>query len=454
MTNAQAPLLKRLFIETHGCQMNVYDSERMRDVLAPLGYAPVNAPDDADLVILNTCHIREKATDKVYSELGRLRAHKERRAEAGVKTTVVVAGCVAQAEGEEIMRRAPVVDLVVGPQAYHKLPELIARTARAMGERIAADFTPDEKFDALPAPKAEGVTAFLSVQEGCDKFCTFCVVPYTRGAEYSRPLEKVLVEARGLAGQGVRELTLIGQNVNAWHGARGEGEATFSDLVREIARIEGITRIRYTTSHPVEMTDDLIALHGDEEKLMPFLHLPVQSGSSRVLKAMNRKHTAEEYVAIIERLRAARSDIAFSTDFIVGFPGETEKDFEATLDLVGAVGFASAYSFKYSRRPGTPAAGMHGQVSEEVSADRLARLHALLGEQQRAFNAAQIGKTLPVLVASAGRRPGQMHGRSPYLQSVHFDGAADLVGSIVEVAIAGATQNSINGALVAHAQAI
>mgnify|MGYP000104588845 CR=1 FL=1 len=454
MTNAQAPLLKRLFIETHGCQMNVYDSERMRDVLAPLGYAPVNAPDDADLVILNTCHIREKATDKVYSELGRLRAHKERRAEAGVKTTVVVAGCVAQAEGEEIMRRAPVVDLVVGPQAYHKLPELIARTARAMGERIAADFTPDEKFDALPAPKAEGVTAFLSVQEGCDKFCTFCVVPYTRGAEYSRPLEKVLVEARGLAGQGVRELTLIGQNVNAWHGARGEGEATFSDLVREIARIEGITRIRYTTSHPVEMTDDLIALHGDEEKLMPFLHLPVQSGSSRVLKAMNRKHTAEEYVAIIERLRAARSDIALSTDFIVGFPGETEKDFEATLDLVGAVGFASAYSFKYSRRPGTPAAGMHGQVSEEVSADRLARLHALLGEQQRAFNAAQIGKTLPVLVASAGRRPGQMHGRSPYLQSVHFDGAADLVGSIVEVAIAGATQNSINGALVAHAQAI
>ncbi len=454
MTNAQAPLLKRLFIETHGCQMNVYDSERMRDVLAPLGYAPVNAPDDADLVILNTCHIREKATDKVYSELGRLRAHKERRAEAGVKTTVVVAGCVAQAEGEEIMRRAPVVDLVVGPQAYHKLPELIARTARAMGERIAADFTPDEKFDALPAPKAEGVTAFLSVQEGCDKFCTFCVVPYTRGAEYSRPLEKVLVEARGLAGQGVRELTLIGQNVNAWHGARGEGEATFSDLVREIARIEGITRIRYTTSHPVEMTDDLIALHGDEEKLMPFLHLPVQSGSSRVLKAMNRKHTAEEYVAIIERLRAARPDIALSTDFIVGFPGETEKDFEATLDLVRAVGFASAYSFKYSRRPGTPAAGMHGQVSEEVSADRLARLHALLGEQQRAFNAAQIGKTLPVLVASAGRRPGQMHGRSPYLQSVHFDGAADLVGSIVEVAIAGATQNSINGALVAHAQAI
>jgi len=447
MTNAQAPLLKRLFIETHGCQMNVYDSERMRDVLAPLGYAPVNAPDDADLVILNTCHIREKATDKVYSELGRLRAHKERRAEAGVKTTVVVAGCVAQAEGEEIMRRAPVVDLVVGPQAYHKLPELIARTARAMGERIAADFTPDEKFDALPAPKAEGVTAFLSVQEGCDKFCTFCVVPYTRGAEYSRPLEKVLVEARELAAQGVRELTLIGQNVNAWHGARGDSEATFSDLVREVARIQGIARIRYTTSHPVEMTDDLIALHGDEEKLMPFLHLPVQTGSSRILKAMNRNHTAQDYVAIIERLREARPDIALSTDFIVGFPGETEQDFEATLDLARRVGFASAYSFKYSRRPGTPAAGMHGQVSEEVSADRLARLHALLGDQQRAFNEAQIGKSLPVLVASAGRRPGQMHGRSPYLQSVHFDGAIDLIGRIVEVSIVAATQNSISGSL-------
>jgi len=447
MKNAQAPLLKRLFIETHGCQMNVYDSERMRDVLAPLGYAPVDAPDDADLVILNTCHIREKATDKVYSELGRLRAHKERRAEAGVKTTVVVAGCVAQAEGEELMRRAPVVDLVVGPQAYHKLPELIARTARATGERLAADFTPEEKFDALPAPKAEGVTAFLSVQEGCDKFCTFCVVPYTRGAEYSRPLARIFDEARALADQGVREITLLGQNVNAWHGEVGEGEGTFAHLVRALARIDGLARIRYTTSHPVEMTDDLVALHGDEEKLMPFLHLPVQSGSSRILKAMNRKHTAEDYVAIIERLRVARPDIALSTDFIVGFPGETERDFEATLDLVRTIGFASAYSFKYSRRPGTPAAGMHGQVSEEVSAERLQRLQALLGEQQRAFNAAQIGKTLPVLVASAGRRPGQMHGRSPYLQSVHFDGAPALVGQIVDVRIEASTQNSISGTL-------
>ena len=449
MTNAQRPLLKRLFIETHGCQMNVYDSERMRDVLAPLGFAPTGAPDDADLIILNTCHIRERATEKVYSELGRLRDLKARRAEEGVKTTVVVAGCVAQAEGEEIMRRAPVVDLVVGPQAYHKLPELIARVARATGERVAADFTPDEKFDALPSPKAEGVTAFLSVQEGCDKFCTFCVVPYTRGAEYSRPLEKVLVEARALAAQGVRELTLLGQNVNAWHGAADDGEATFADLLRALAKIEGIARLRYTTSHPVEMSEDLVALHGAEEKLMPFLHLPVQSGSSRILKAMNRKHTAEEYVAAIARLRVSRPDIALSTDFIVGFPGETEKDFEATLALVREVGFASAYSFKYSRRPGTPAAAMHGQVDDAVASDRLARLHALLGEQQRAFNAAQIGRTLPVLVAGKGRMPGQMHGRSPYLQSVHFDGVPDLVGAIVDVRISGSSQNSLAGALVA-----
>ena len=449
MTNAQRPLLKRLFIETHGCQMNVYDSERMRDVLAPLGFAPTGAPDDADLIILNTCHIRERATEKVYSELGRLRDLKARRAEEGVKTTVVVAGCVAQAEGEEIMRRAPVVDLVVGPQAYHKLPELIARVARATGERVAADFTPDEKFDALPSPKAEGVTAFLSVQEGCDKFCTFCVVPYTRGAEYSRPLEKVLVEARALAALGVRELTLLGQNVNAWHGAADDGEATFADLLRALAKIEGIARLRYTTSHPVEMSEDLVALHGAEEKLMPFLHLPVQSGSSRILKAMNRKHTAEEYVAAIARLRVSRPDIALSTDFIVGFPGETEKDFEATLALVREVGFASAYSFKYSRRPGTPAAAMHGQVDDAVASDRLARLHALLGEQQRAFNAAQIGRTLPVLVAGKGRMPGQMHGRSPYLQSVHFDGVPDLVGAIVDVRISGSSQNSLAGALVA-----
>jgi tRNA-2-methylthio-N6-dimethylallyladenosine synthase len=445
MSNAQRPSPKRLFIETHGCQMNVYDSDRMKDVLAPLGYAQTDAPDDADLVILNTCHIREKATEKVYSELGRLRAHKQRRAEEGAKTTVIVAGCVAQAEGEEIMRRAPVVDLVVGPQAYHKLPELIARAARATGDRIAADFAADEKFDALPAPKAEGITAFLSVQEGCDKFCTFCVVPYTRGAEYSRPLDKIVAEARGLAAQGVREITLIGQNVNAWHGDAGGREGTFGDLVCAIAAIEEIARIRYTTSHPVEMTDDLIALHGGEEKLMPFLHLPVQSGSSRILKAMNRKHTTEDYLAIVERLRAARPDIALSTDFIVGFPGETEKDFEATLALVRAVGFASAFSFKYSRRPGTPAAGMMGQVGEEVSADRLARLQALLSEQQRAFNAAQVGRTLPVLVAGLGRKPGQMHGRSPYLQAVHFDGAPDLVGRLVEVAIVTSSQNSLGG---------
>ncbi|MBU6373989.1 MAG: tRNA (N6-isopentenyl adenosine(37)-C2)-methylthiotransferase MiaB [Alphaproteobacteria bacterium] len=439
--------VKRVYIETYGCQMNVYDSDRMRDVLAPLGYARADAPDEADLVVLNTCHIREKATEKVYSELGRLRAHKDRRAETGQATTIVVAGCVAQAEGEEIMRRAPVVDFVVGPQAYHKLPELIARTARATGDRIDATFEPEEKFDALPAPRAEGPTAFLSVQEGCDKFCTFCVVPYTRGAEYSRPVDQIVAEAKALAAQGVRELTLLGQNVNAYHGKDGGGaETSLARLLRLLARIEGVERLRYTTSHPVEMTEELIALHGDEPKLMPYLHLPVQSGSSRVLKAMNRKHTAEEYLAIVEKLRAARPDLALSTDFIVGFPGETEKDFEDTLALVRAVGFASAFSFKYSRRPGTPASGMHGQVEEDVKTDRLARLQSLLSCQQRGFNDRQIGQTLPVLVAERGRKPGQVLGKSPYLQSVHFEGDAGLIGQIVPVRIIDASQNSLTGA--------
>ncbi|NDC58592.1 MAG: tRNA (N6-isopentenyl adenosine(37)-C2)-methylthiotransferase MiaB [Alphaproteobacteria bacterium] len=415
--------------------MNVYDSDRMRDVLAPLGYAPAAAADEADLVVLNTCHIREKATEKVYSELGRLRETKARRAEGGQGTTIVVAGCVAQAEGEEIMRRAPVVDFVVGPQAYHKLPELIARTARAAGDRIDASFAPEEKFDALPPPRAEGPTAFLSVQEGCDKFCTFCVVPYTRGAEYSRPVDQILAEARALAAQGVRELTLLGQNVNAYHGLDG---------------IEGIERLRYTTSHPAEMTDDLIGLHGDEPKLMPYLHLPVQSGSSRILKAMNRKHTAEDYLAIIDKLRAARADIALSTDFIVGFPGEAEKDFEDTLALVRNVGFAQAFSFKYSRRPGTPASGMLGQVDEDAKAERLARLQSLLTCQQRGFNDRQIGRVLPVLVAERGRKAGQVHGKSPYLQSVHFDGPDALIGQIASVEITAASQNSLTGVIVAE----
>ena len=437
---------KRLFIETYGCQMNVYDSERMRDVLAPLGYAPTDKPDDADLVVLNTCHIREKATEKVYSEIGRLRAHKERRASEGKQTSIIIAGCVAQAEGEEIIRRAPVVDLVVGPQAYHKLPELIARAARNRGERLAADFSAREKFDALPARTPDSVTAFLSVQEGCDKFCTFCVVPYTRGAEYSRPVADVLAEARTLADRGVREITLLGQNVNAYHGEASAAQSSLAGLLAELARIEGIERLRYMTSHPIEMTDDLIALHGEEPKLMPYLHLPVQSGSDRVLKAMNRKHDAAYFRGIVERLRAARPDIALSSDFIVGFPGETEKDFEATMDLVREVGFATAFSFKYSARPGTPAAAMLGQVEEAVKSERLQRLQAELFAQQRAFNESKVGSVLPVLVVGEGRKAGQMHGRSPYLQAVHIDDANAQAGDIVPVRVVAATQNALAGA--------
>jgi tRNA-2-methylthio-N6-dimethylallyladenosine synthase len=426
--------------------MNVYDSERMTDALAEAGYESVDSAEAADLILLNTCHIREKATEKVYSEIGRLKRHKERREAEGKAMTIAIAGCVAQAEGEEIIARAPVVDLVVGPQAYHKLPELIARAARKTGERLAADFTAQEKFDALPARAPDGVTAFLSIQEGCDKFCTFCVVPYTRGAEYSRPVADVIAEARALAERGVKEITLLGQNVNAYHGEGAEGAAGFAALLRELARLDGVARLRYTTSHPIEMTDELIALHGEEPKLMPYLHLPVQSGSDRILNAMNRKHDAAHYRDIAARLRATRPDIALSTDFIVGFPGETEKEFEATLQLVRDVGFASAFSFKYSARPGTPAAAMIGQVTEEAKAERLARLQALLSEQQRAFNAAQVDRVLPVLVTGDGRMAGQKHGRSPYLQAVHFDDTRAKPGDIAPVRILSASQNSLSGA--------
>lgn len=442
---SESTVPKQVFIETYGCQMNVYDSERMRDILAPLGYVVADRADDADLVILNTCHIREKATEKVYSEIGRLRVHKERRASEGKTTTIAIAGCVAQAEGEEIIRRAPVVDMVVGPQAYHKLPELIARAARKTGERLAADFTAQEKFDALPARSPDGVTAFLSIQEGCDKFCTFCVVPYTRGAEYSRPAADVVAEARALAESGVREITLLGQNVNAYH---GEGATSFADLLAKLAQVEGVARLRYMTSHPTEMTEDLIALHGQEPKLMPYLHLPVQSGSDRVLKAMNRRHDGAFFRDIVVRLRRARPDIALSTDFIVGFPGETEGDFEATMQLVRDIGFASAFSFKYSPRPGTPAAMMHAQIDEDVKSERLKRLQALLAEQQRAFNVAQLDRVLPVLVTGDGRKEGQKHGRSPYSQAVHFENGAARNGEVWPVRIVGASQNSLAGAPV------
>jgi len=444
----QAPK-KRLFIKTYGCQMNVYDSERMADVLSPLGYGMTLTPDDADLVVLNTCHIREKATEKVYSELGKLKEMRDDRlAEGGSRMTIAVAGCVAQAEGEEIMRRQPAVDLVVGPQAYHQLPELIARTHRARGERLSADFAPDEKFDALTAERRPtGVSAFLTVQEGCDKFCTFCVVPYTRGGEWSRPAADIEAEARSLAAQGVREVTLLGQNVNAYDGENGDG-AGLAGLVRRLAKIPGLDRIRYTTSHPRDMDDALIAAHGEVEALMPYLHLPVQAGSDKILKAMNRAHTAESYLRVIEKVRASRPDIAISGDFIVGFPGERDSDFEATLQLVREVDYASCFSFKYSRRPGTPAAAMPGQVAEEVKAERLARLNALLDEQRMAFNRAQAGRTLDVLFEKPGRHPGQLIGKSPYLQAVFVTAPDRMLGQIVPVKIENAAQNSLGGKLV------
>jgi tRNA-2-methylthio-N6-dimethylallyladenosine synthase len=436
---------KRLYIKTYGCQMNVYDSERMADVLRPLGYGVTDDPEGADLVVLNTCHIREKATEKVYSELGQIKLMKSRKAEAGGKMNIIVAGCVAQAEGAEIMRRQPAVDLVVGPQAYHQIPELIARAHRNSGERLSADFAADEKFDALPADRhVTGVTAFLTVQEGCDKFCTFCVVPYTRGGEWSRPAEAVLAEARVLADKGVREITLLGQNVNAYDGIEGGLAA----LVRRLAKIDGLDRIRYTTSHPRDMDEALIAAHGEVPELMPYLHLPVQAGSDKILKAMNRTHKAEEYIRLIEKIRAARPDIAISGDLIVGFPGERDSDFEATMSLVREVGYAACFSFKYSRRPGTPASAMPGQVDEAVKDERLQRLNTLLQEQQEAFNHSVVGRVEPVLIEKAGRHPGQIGGRSPWLQPVHIDGPEHLIGRIVPVRIDAATRNSLSGSLV------
>lgn len=440
--------LKKVFVKTYGCQMNVYDSERMRDVLAPLGYVETSGPEDADLVILNTCHIREKAAEKVYSELGRIRQMKHARAAKGAEMLIAVAGCVAQAEGEEIVRRAPAVDLVFGPQTYHRLPQLLAR--KAGGERaiVETEFPAEEKFEGLKnrAQPVKSVAAFLTVQEGCDKFCTFCVVPYTRGAEFSRPVEQVLGEARRLAAQGVREFTLLGQNVNAYHGLDAQGRAVgLAGLVAELSLIEGIERLRYTTSHPRDMTDDLIAAHAENARLMPYLHLPVQSGSDPILKAMNRGHTAAQYLRLLEKVRAARPDMAISGDFIVGFPGETEKDFEATLALVREVRYASAFSFKYSPRPGTPAAEHERQVSEKEKSARLQELQALIHSQQTAFNAALVGRTVAVLLEKPGRDPGQIVGRSPYLQSVHLQADSALIGRIVDTHITGVGTNSLSG---------
>ena len=437
--------MKGLFIKTYGCQMNVYDSERMRDVLAPLGYAPVDAAEAADLVILNTCHIREKATEKVFSELGQLNKIKER---SGGRMRIAVAGCVAQAEGQEIMRRQPAVDFVVGPQAYHRLPEMIARLARQTGDRLETDFAAEEKFDALPARVADGPSAFLSVQEGCDKFCTFCVVPYTRGAEYSRSADAITVEARALAHQGVKEIVLIGQNVNAWHGAPPAGEAGewgLGRLIRHLAKIGGVQRIRYATSHPRDMDEALLVAHGEVEQLAPFLHLPVQSGSDRILKAMNRGHDVGSYLRLIAKARAVRPDIALASDFIVGFPGESEADFQATLDLVAEARFAQAYAFKYSPRPGTPAASMDLQVAEGVKDERLARLMTLLQRQSQAFNTATIGRKVKVLFTRTGKHDGQVLGYSSYMQPVHVAGGASLMNQIAEVEIIDATMTSLTG---------
>jgi tRNA-2-methylthio-N6-dimethylallyladenosine synthase len=443
---------RKVHVKSFGCQMNVYDSNRMADTLAPGGYVETARPEDADLVILNTCNIREKAVDKVYSEIGRIRVMKEEAAREGRQMLIAVAGCVAQAEGQEIVRRAHAVDLVVGSQNYHKLPEMIARARN--GERVVdTEFPVEDKFDALAAPKREeirkrGLAAFVTVQEGCDKFCTFCVVPYTRGAEVSRPVEKIAAEVERLASAGVREITLIGQNVNAYHGVDAAGRpASLAALCRRLACVDGIARLRYTTSHPRDMDDELIAAHAALPALMPYVHLPVQSGSDRILDAMNRKHTAAHYLDIVAKMRAARADLAFTSDFIVGFPGETEEDFQDTLKLVETVGFAGAYTFAYSVRPGTPAAEMEAQVPEDVKTDRLHRLQALIASQQRAFNASFVGKTLDVLLEKPGRLSGQLVGKSPYLQTVQVMAPPELIGSIVPLAIVDIGTNTLFGAL-------
>lgn len=438
---------KKVFVKTYGCQMNVYDSDRMTDALAKDGYVATDNAEDADLVLLNTCHIREKAAEKVYSALGRLRDLKKRKAGEGREIMIGVAGCVAQAEGDEILRRAPAVDLVIGPQTYHRLPEALKRVSR--GERVLeTDYAIEDKFEHLPAPdkaktRARGVTAFLTVQEGCDKFCTFCVVPYTRGSEVSRPMAQIVAEAEKLVSAGVREITLLGQNVNAWHGTVTTGGEGLGALLRRLSEIEGLARLRYTTSHPRDMDDSLIEAHRSLPTLMPYLHLPVQSGSDCILKAMNRRHTAAEYVALVERIRRAQPDLALSGDFIVGFPGETDADFEDTLSLVRTIGYAQAFSFKYSTRPGTPGADLKDQVPEDVKAKRLETLQALLLEQQRAFNESCIGRTIDLLLEKPGRMPGQLIGRSPWLQSVNVDAKGVEIGDIIKVRITAAGPNSL-----------
>jgi tRNA-2-methylthio-N6-dimethylallyladenosine synthase len=440
--------MRKVYVKSYGCQMNAYDAQRMADVLAPEGYVETGTADDADLVILNTCNIREKAAEKVYSELGRLRVMKQEAREVGREVKIAVAGCVAQAEGAEIMRRAPVVDLVVGPQSYHQLPALLAREDRA----IETEFPVEDKFGFLPAPskaktQSRGVTAFVTVQEGCDKFCTFCVVPYTRGVEVSRPVEKILDEVRNLADAGVREVTLIGQNVNAYHGEDRGRAVTLGQLLHRVAEVPGIARLRYTTSHPRDVNDDLVSVHRDLPQLAPQLHLPVQSGSDRILDEMNRRHTRDDYLRVIDRLRDARPDLALTSDFIVGFPGETDADFDDTLRLIEAVGYSGAYSFKYSQRPGTPAATMGDQVPEDIKTERLTRLQGAINRQAAEFNASCIGRTFDVLMEKNARDAGQLVGRSPYLQPVHVMAPASLIGEMVRVTITHTIANSLFGTL-------
>ena len=443
---------RKLHIKSYGCQMNVYDAQRMVDALGAEGFVETATAEDADLVILNTCHIREKASEKVYSELGRLRLAKEAAERKGREMRIAVAGCVAQAEGDEIIRRAPMVDVVVGPQSYHHLPELLQRAARE-GRAIETEFPVEDKFAFLPQPRADairarGISAFVTVQEGCDKFCTFCVVPYTRGAEVSRPVEKIVDDVRRLADNGVRELTLIGQNVNAYHGEGPDGRSwSLGKLLHSLAKIPGVARLRYSTSHPRDVDESLIAAHRDLPALMPFVHLPVQSGSDRILSAMNRKHTVRDYRKVIDRFRAARQDIAFSSDFIVGFPGETEEDFSATLALVTQIGYAAAYSFKYSPRPGTPAAEMQETVSAADMDVRLVRLQKLIDSQQSAFNSAAIGTTVDVLFERTGRNAGQIVGRTAYLQPAHVLASSEIIGQVLPVRVDSLERYSLLGEL-------
>jgi len=438
---------KRVFVKTFGCQMNVYDSERMIEALAPAGFEETPDMSDADLVILNTCHIREKAAEKIYSELGRVRQVRDSRRLQGKKTTIAVAGCVAQAEGQEIIERAPVVDIVVGPQSYHTLDAMVSDVESKGKKIVKVDLSDQDKFEQLPRRSGPRVTtAFLTVQEGCDKFCTFCVVPYTRGMEYSRPVGQLLDEAKALAERGVCEITLLGQNVNAYRGEGPGGQScSLAQLIEKMSEIEGIKRLRYTTSHPRDMSDDLLNAHRDNQALMPYLHLPFQAGSDRILAAMNRKHTAKEYLSLIDRIRSAKPDIAISTDIIVGFPGETTSEFEETLRIVETVGFAQAFSFKYSARPGTPAATMQDPIDDAEKTARLHALQALLQQQQRYFNEGCVGKTLPVLFERQGRSHGQLIGRSPYLQPVHADAEHSMLGQILSVEIKSASKNSLAG---------